>query len=300
MDLKCAEKRGRVRAQLHATPAAKAGIILLLSAVWLATALIPPDRALAQGRHAGGRAGQRVSAKKPSAGGVYPEFRRADGRNNHWIKEQMPLRVYVSHGQAIDGFIDEQLGAPIANTSNVAGWPTLVAQILNTPGQIQNLPAAQGYSEQHYAAALQGINSWKPLEQEGLFSYQLVNEPDADIFVFWVHHFVDKTGMGLFAGDIRGYTSMDVFPYQQIMAGAKADFKPVVIMLRTTEGNGAPMPLNKMRASAAHEFGHALGIANHSRNPADLMSLYYGYGVVSANDAATMRYLYHLPPDLIP
>jgi predicted Zn-dependent protease len=55
-----------------------------------------------------------------------------------------------------------------------------------------------------------------------------------------------------------------------------------------------------MRASAAHEFGHALGIEGHSTNPNDLMSIYYGHGVVSANDAATIRYLYHLTPDLIP
>ncbi len=70
--------------------------------------------------------------------------------------------------------------------------------------------------------------------------------------------------------------------------------------LRTTEGNGVPMAFLKMRASAAHEFGHALGIEGHSRNPADLMSLYYGNGTVSPSDAATIRYLYHLTPDLIP
>ncbi|MGC8054832.1 matrixin family metalloprotease, partial [Salmonella enterica] len=47
-----------------------------------------------------------------------------------------------------------------------------------------------------------------------------------------------------------------------------------------------------MRASAGHEFGHALGIDQHSTNPYDLMSVYYGRGVVSNNDAATIRYIY--------
>jgi hypothetical protein len=31
-----------------------------------------------------------------------------------------------------------------------------------------------------------------------------------------------------------------------------------------------------------------------------LMSVYYGHGAISTNDAATIRYLYHLQPDLIP
>jgi len=235
----------------------------------------------------------------PAQGVVYPEFRSRMGAVR-WIKEQMPIKVYISHGLAIDGFIDQELGAPIANTSNVGAWPKLVANILSAPGQLEALPVAQNYDEQHYAAALQGISMWKSFEKEGLFTFQLTNEPDADVFVFWVHHFVDKSGLALFAGDIRGYTSKDIFPYKAIMAGGKADFKPVVIMLRTTDTNGTVMPFQKMRASAAHEFGHALGIDGHSRNPIDLMSLYYGNGTISANDAATIRYLYHIAPDLIP
>jgi hypothetical protein len=243
----------------------------------------------------------RPAARTGQPGGaVYPEFRSRAGVVR-WIPDQMPLKVYVSHGLAIDGFIDQETGAPIANTSNVAGWPKLVASILSTPGQFENLPVAQGYDEQMYQAALQGISMWKSFEKEGLFSFQLTNEPDADIFVFWVRQFVDKSGMGLLAGDIRGYTSKDIFPYRAIMAGGKADFKPVVIMLScTTYPTGTAMPFQKMRASAAHEFGHALGIDGHSRNPADLMSLYYGNGTISPNDAATIRYLYHCAPDLIP
>ncbi len=275
------------------------GVIAVLAATCLGALPGPASAARAQGRPAAPRHTPAAGSAR-AAGAVYPEFRRADGTTNRWLSDQMPLKVYVSHGLAIDGFIDEQLGAPIANTSNVAAWPDLAASILSTPGQFKSLPVAQGYTEEQYAAAVQGISMWKPLEREGLFSYVLTSDPDADIYVFWVHHFVDRSGMALFAGDIRGYTSMTVFPYRQVMAGGKADFKPVVIMLRTTESNGVPMPAPKMRASAAHEFGHALGIANHSRNPVDLMSIYYGYGVVSPNDAATMRYLYHLVPDYIP
>jgi predicted Zn-dependent protease len=249
---------------------------------------------------------QQSSGRKQAApinyGGatVYPQYRSKFG-SIRWIREQMPLKVYVSHGQAVDGFIDESLGAPIANVNNLDHWPDLVAEVISNPEQMQNLPTAQGYTEDLYTAAVQGILSWKGFEKEGLLSYTLTNDPsEADIHVFWVHHFVDKMALGLFAGDIRGYTAKRSFPYKAIMAGGKADFKPVVIMLRTTESNGATMPLGKMKAAAAHEFGHALGIEGHSQNPVDLMSLYYGRGAVSANDAATLRYLYRTTPDLIP
>ena len=109
----------------------------------------------------------------------------------------------------------------------------------------------------------------------------------------------------LFQNDIRGYTAKRSFPYAAVQAAIQAGkpvdfFRPVLCLLRTTDSANNPMSLDRMRASAAHEFGHALGIEGHSTNPGDLMSIYYGHGVVSANDAATIRYLYHLRPDLIP
>ena len=207
----------------------------------------------------------------------------------------------VSRGLSIDGFIDEELGAPVANVNNLAKWPDLVAEIIQSPETLQGLPTAPGFTPEHYQAAAQGISMWKSFEKEGLLSFMLTDDPaDADIYVFWVHHFVDKMGLALFSGDIRGYTAKRSFPYKAILAGGRADFKPVVILLRTTEANNVSMPFLKMRAAAAHEFGHALGIEGHSTSEADLMSIYYGNGVISPSDAATLRYLYHLTPDLIP
>lgn len=233
-------------------------------------------------------------------GGVYPEFRSRAGVIR-WIKEQMPLKVYVSPGLTLDEIMDPQLGAPKTNVDNRAHWPDVVAEVLQNPEQLHKLPVADGFLPQHYQAALAGINSWKPFEKEGIFSFVFTNDPsDADIYFFWTNHFVNQLGLGLFVNDIRGYTSKMSFSYKAIMAGQKADFKPVVSILRTTDQQRNPMPFDKMRASAAHEFGHALGIEGHSQNPNDLMSVYYGHGVVSSGDAATIRYLYHLTPDLIP
>lgn len=273
---------------------------LLLSTLWL----VPSAKAQFRSSYAsqGQAGGQRPAGQALRYGGavVYPEFRSNYGAIR-WIKDQMPLRVYISHGLSIDGIIDPQLGAPVANVNNLNNWPDLLANILQNPEQLKSLPVAQGFTDQQYQAAVEGISSWKPFEREGLFSYALTDNPEeADIYVFWVHHFVDKMGLALFAGDIRGYTAKRSFPYKAIVSGGKADFKPVLIMLRTTESNGISMPFAKMKAAAAHEFGHALGIEGHSSFATDLMSVYYGRGAISPNDAATIRYLYHLTPDLIP
>ena len=247
-----------------------------------------------------GRPAQRPAAARAGGATVYPEFRSSSG-TIRWISDQMPIKVYISPGLTLDSIIDPQLGAPMTNVDGRDRWPDLVADVVSNPQQFQSLPVAQGYVPEHYQAALQGINSWKAFERDGLFKFQVVNDPgDADIYVFWTNHFVDKLGLGLFQNDIRGYTAKRSFSYKAIMSGKKAQFKPVVTLLRTTEANGITMPAGKMKASAAHEFGHALGIEGHSPYPSDLMSVYYGRGAISTNDAATIRYLYHLTPDLIP
>lgn len=252
-------------------------------------------RQLPPARPGGG--GGKQAAAGPS--GVYPQA-LFNGKVVRWVADQMPLKVYVSKGSSIDGFMDEELGVPRTNVDGKQRWPHLVAEIIEN-GQINNLPVAEGFVEPHYEAAVQGINYWKGFEREGLFKYVLTNDPsEADIYVFWTHHFVNKLGLGLFANDIRGYTSKEIFDYRLVMQGKQPLFQPVVILLRTTNQQGNPMSNEKMRASAGHEFGHALGIDQHSTNPYDLMSVYYGRGVPSNNDAATIRYIYKHQPDYIP
>ncbi|HEY9681765.1 MAG TPA: matrixin family metalloprotease [Oculatellaceae cyanobacterium] len=287
-----------------------------LCSLWLLWSLSVPQNAIAQfkssyaksstqnlqntrpgmPRYGGGGGGGTQSV---APGGIYPEFKSNFGVIR-WLNEQMPLKVYVSPGLCLDGIID-QMGAPVTNVDNRAHWPDVVADVLGNQAQFKSLGIAKGYIPQHSQAAVQGINSWKPFEKEGLISYTLVNDPtEADIHVFWTDHFTDKLGMGLFQNDIRGYTAKRSFPIAAIREGKQVPFRPVVVLLRTTDSAGNPMSLERMKASAAHEFGHALGIEGHSTNSNDLMSVYYGRGVVSQGDAATIRYLYHLQPELVP
>lgn len=273
----------------------KLSCLLLLFLVWSLSWLCPTVALAAPARR--GR-------PAPAHGNVYPEFHHKSGKVCRWISDQMPVKVYLAPGYSLDQFTDDQLGAPIMNTDNTDHWPDLVKGLVDQNQQFNALPVAENYSPQMYQAAQQGIAMWKPFENEGFLSYVFTNDPmDADVYVFWTHHFVNKMGLALFANDIRGQTAQYLLPLQACLANPEAasrSMKPVVIYLRTSESDGTPMPYNKMRAAAAHEFGHALGIIEHSNNPVDLMSKYYGNGVVSVNDAATIRYLYRLVPQLIP
>ena len=248
-------------------------------------------------------------AAPATAGAVYPQFKCANGQTSRWIREQMPFRVWVAHGLSLDGIVDPASGAPVTNTANTAHWPDAVIGVMANEQQLNTLPIAELFSEQQYQAALQGINSWKALEKEGLYSFELTDNPqDADVYVFWTNHFVNKMGLALFENDIRGLTAKYLLPVRDVVAAiqrndletVRRSRKPVVILLRTSEADGQPINLGKLKAAAAHEFGHALGIDGHSPYPGDLMSIYYGRGVISPNDAATMRYVYKHPADLMP
>jgi predicted Zn-dependent protease len=272
----------------------KLGLVLTL----IVCTLLQGTESLAKEIKTEGQIAARPQAR--TQGVVYGQFRSQYGVIR-WISEQMPLKVYVAHGQTLDAILDEEAGAPICNVDNLAHWPDVVANLLQDPEGISKLPIAQGYSEEHYQAVTAGISAWKPFEKEGLFSFAFTDDPsEADIYVFFVNHFVNKIGFGLTSNDIRGYTAKRSFPLKAVLSGQQVDFRPVVIQMRVTGAMGQPQTFKWVQAGAAHEFGHALGIEGHSPNPGDLMNINYGYQVISPNDAATIRYLYHVTPDLIP
>jgi hypothetical protein len=254
-------------------------------------------------------AAKQGAAHRPaqSAGVVYPQC-LYQGKTARWIPQQMPFNVWVSHGLSLDSIIDPATGAPVTNTANMQHWGDAVIDVVQN-NKLGTLSVAEGFNEEQYQAAIQGINSWKGLEREGLFHFNITDNPeDADVYVFFTNHFVNKLGLGLFENDIRGYTSKWLLPAEAVVSAlqrndlelVRRSRKPVVVLLRTTKSNGVPMPFAWMKASAAHEMGHVLGIDGHSPYATDLMSLYYGNGVVSANDAATVRFLYKRPAQMIP
>ena len=261
-----------------------------------------------------------LAAKKSTASGPaqahgmpYPQCRLGGAKIVRWLPQEMPLHIFIAPGTCLDDAgTDPVNGGPLSNADNTSGWPDLVYSLVKSPDCFNNLRVAEGYSEPMWQAAAQGINQWKSFEKEGLYSFELTNDPqEANVFIFWTNHFVGKNGMALFSNDIRGYTAKHLLPYAQVAGALNAgntglierSLRPVIVQLRTTDSGGInrlPMPLEKLVAASAHEMGHVLGIDGHSTNPVDLMSIYYGNGHLSANDAATIRYIYHSTPDFLP
>ena len=262
---------------------------------------------------AANKAAPHKAAAGAGAGAPYPQCRYANSKIVRWISQEMPLRVYIAHGTSLDDAgADPSTGAPLNNSDNTAGWPDLVYSLIKSPDGLSKLHVADGYSEPMWQAVAQGVNQWKRFQNDGLLSFELTDDPqDANVYIFWTNHFVGKTGMALFSNDIRGYTAKHLLPYATVInalnsgnnALVENSLRPVVVQLATTENIAAapvPISLTKLQASAAHEMGHVLGIDGHSLNRGDLMSVYYGNGQISPNDAATIRYIYHNNPDLIP
>lgn len=281
--------------------------LIKVVALMLCLVTLLPTMANAAKKQGGG------SGARP-AGGVYPQFRSPFGVVR-WVPEQMPIKVMITHGLTISDWRNPELpemvndyGGPIASMDGLAQWPKLVKDIVQNE-RFGKLRVADNYNEDMWRAAVQGVNQWKAFEKEGLFRFELTDNPDdANVFIFWTPHFTNKMGMGITQNDTKGCTSKDIFPYkviQQVLAGQispdRVDFKPVVVQLVTCERPfGPPIPLGKLVSASAHEMGHVLGIDGHSTNPVDLMCLNYGRGVVSANDAATIRFLYRSRPDVVP
>src|SRR5207253_11151252 len=67
---------------------------------------------------------------------------------------------------SLDSMIDPVSGAPETNTANTAHWPDLIVRVMQNSAQLNTLPLAEGFSEQQYSAAIQGIATWKQLEKD--------------------------------------------------------------------------------------------------------------------------------------
>ncbi len=100
------------------------------------------------------------------------------------------------------------------------------------------------YKPEYHAYALQSLSAWNEA-LGGRLHYTLTSDPGvADITLGWVSAFPDRY--------VAGLTTYRV-------GHANIRIKTVGV------------PQSDIQANILHEFGHALGIAGHSRNPADIM-----------------------------
>lgn len=195
----------------------------------------------------------------------------------------MPLRVWISPGKKLPE-------EPISSI-NAQRPQEVLAMLKQDPNMLLNLPQCGGWTEQMNAAAKTGIEQWREFENEGLFSFQFVDDPaQANIFVFWAERFTGDEGVGGIS--TGGNTVAVLYDANQVhtresQIGQAVQGTPVIIELQTRDDS-----FEQLQARVAHEFGHALGIKEHSPYNQDLMCVNGIAKMLSASDKATIRWLY--------
>lgn len=130
---------------------------------------------------------------------------------------------------------------------------------------------------------------------------------DADVLLRWSDELapVDLTdctplvsvAVTTFCLDDEDATRLESFPLLPPNDDVASDVRIVISVL----GTQVSQPYSVVRGLVTHEIGHALGIAQHSSHPNDLMAAGEVTRVtLSARDAATIQILYHTVPDITP
>lgn len=146
-------------------------------------------------------------------------------------------------------------------------------------------------SPQMEAAVQDGISAWNPIhDMLGLTVTFSATPVPNDVVVIWDDGF-GSSGYPIAPGVI-GFAAILEQPAN-----------PSRIIVMTTRCNvcGPPTPHSDLniRLTAAHEWGHMLGIWNHSYDPADLMYPYLiANRIITNRDVQTLRKAYTLDPAL--
>lgn len=207
----------------------------------------------------------------------------------HWEAKYMPLRIWISPGKKLTE-------EPISQIN--AQRPQEVLALLKADPTFSSLAACSGWTPSLNAAVQSGIEQWREFQNEGLFSFEFVDDPTkANIFVFWTERFVGDEGAG--GVSTAGNTVAVLYDANEVRAkeasyGGQLPGTPVIIELRSNNET-----YDKLQARAAHEFGHALGIKEHSPFNEDLMCVNGIANTLSTSDKATIRWLYKQRPQYV-
>lgn len=201
-----------------------------------------------------------------------------NGMLTSWSRKQMPLKVYISNGLALpEAYRGKTLN--VQQLSELQEW-------LKKPGAINTLQLCPGYQSQFATQAKSGISEWSWAVQERIVTYQFVNDPrGANVMIFWAPRFPSSSQAG-----------------QTLYLVSSGESRPVIMELRTDfSPYSTAVASQSIRNAAAHEFGHALGIQNHSPFGGDLMYNWQFWSEkstyrISENDKETLRALYSVTP----
>lgn len=216
--------------------------------------------------------------------GLEPYTCLTEGKLFRWQKSKGPIKVWVSDGlQLPNGFVGPEMSSDKCKT--LYGY-------FQQPAFFRRLETAVHYVPQYREIVKSGINDWGWCAKEGLISFEFTEDPTkADVLYFWC----PQSGGGSVGYTFNPWTNT---PNARCIVHIETEY------LRKW-GSRAPAELRK---TSAHEFGHVLGLHQHSPNPNDLMcgqgkmvtyremTSYSTNSAVTKNDYATLRALYELPP----
>lgn len=201
-----------------------------------------------------------------------------------WTVDKMPLKIWISPGIQLPKLPFNQLQQTRVDE---------VFQRLQTEEPFGDCTQAAGWVEQTNYQVAAGIEQWRQFETEGLIKYGFTDDPrEAQVLVFFTDSFPDSGGPG--GLNVGGNTCAQLFtPAQTQLPNYRQ--KPVVIELST----GVNHTPERMQGASAHEFGHALGIKEHSPYRDDIMYVDRIVTTLSAGDKATFRLLYKTKPQYV-
>lgn len=164
-------------------------------------------------------------------------------------------------------------------------------------------PAADANHNSALQSALRHtIYTWEAAALYGDFRIQQVVAPEeADVILTLSGADLPVSTSSCPPGGAAAYTTfclessrdrLAVFPLRNGMPGSVR----FLVTVRAAEAADAA----RLRALVAHEFGHVLGLAQHSPNVADLMYRDPARDLPNARDRTALQVLYATPPDIVP
>jgi predicted Zn-dependent protease len=185
---------------------------------------------------------------------------------------------------------------PLGGDSVVMRWPTAsrIAVFVNPAPQTDRANILdEGFQR--------GAAAWEDASLYSTFRFAQVGLPqDADVILTW-----SDVPVPVFTADCQpsggaAFTTfclngMHLFTYP-LSSGAPSRVRFIVTVRASEAGNRT-----RVMTLVMHELGHVLGLAQHSPNPADLMSTNpLDRNEPNARDRASLQLLYQMQADITP